>query len=152
MGSMSIWHWLIVLVVVLLIFAQEIAQHRAGPGGAVKGFKEGVKGAEDASDAPRTPRRRPRSSAARRSRARSRRSAPSRVERPVSGASGARVERPLLDARPPCFDIGISEIMVIAVVALIVLAGEAAEDGAHARPPLRPAAALRRRREVGHQS
>jgi sec-independent protein translocase protein TatA len=47
MGSMSIWHWLIVLVVVLLIL-RNIGQDL---GGAVKGFKDGVKGAEDAANA-----------------------------------------------------------------------------------------------------
>ena len=49
MGSMSIWHWLIVLVVVLLIFGtKKLRNIGQDLGGAVKGFKEGVKGAEDA--------------------------------------------------------------------------------------------------------
>ena len=52
MGSMSIWHWLIVLVVVLLIFGtKKLRNIGADLGGAVKGFKEGVKGAEDAANA-----------------------------------------------------------------------------------------------------
>jgi sec-independent protein translocase protein TatA len=52
MGSMSIWHWLIVLVVVLLIFGtKKLRNIGQDLGGAVKGFKEGVKGAEEASDA-----------------------------------------------------------------------------------------------------
>jgi sec-independent protein translocase protein TatA len=52
MGSMSIWHWLIVLVVVLLIFGtKKLRNIGQDLGGAVKGFKEGVKGAEDAADA-----------------------------------------------------------------------------------------------------
>ena len=52
MGSMSIWHWLIVLLVVLLIFGtKKLRNIGQDLGGAVKGFKEGVKGAEDAADA-----------------------------------------------------------------------------------------------------
>jgi len=56
MGSMSIWHWLIVLVVVLLIFGtKKLRNIGQDLGGAVKGFKEGVKGAEDAADAAKEP-------------------------------------------------------------------------------------------------
>jgi sec-independent protein translocase protein TatA len=45
MGSFSIWHWLIVLVIVLLIFGtKKLRNMGADLGGAVKGFKEGVKG------------------------------------------------------------------------------------------------------------
>jgi sec-independent protein translocase protein TatA len=52
MGSMSIWHWLIVLVVVLLIFGtKKLRNIGQDLGGAVKGFKEGVKGAEESADA-----------------------------------------------------------------------------------------------------
>ena len=52
MGSFSIWHWLIVLVIVLLIFGtKKLRNIGQDLGGAVKGFKEGVKGAEDAADA-----------------------------------------------------------------------------------------------------
>ena len=52
MGSMSIWHWLIVLVVVLLIFGtKKLRNIGQDLGGAVKGFKEGVKGADDAANA-----------------------------------------------------------------------------------------------------
>ena len=48
MGSFSIWHWLIVLVVVLLIFGtKKLRNIGADLGGAVKGFKEGVKSADD---------------------------------------------------------------------------------------------------------
>jgi sec-independent protein translocase protein TatA len=49
MGSFSIWHWLIVLVIVLLIFGtKKLRNIGADLGGAVKGFKEGMKGSEDA--------------------------------------------------------------------------------------------------------
>ncbi|MFZ3286819.1 MAG: Sec-independent protein translocase subunit TatA [Telluria sp.] len=48
MGSFSIWHWLIVLVVVMLIFGtKKIGNMGADIGKAVKGFKDGVKGEED---------------------------------------------------------------------------------------------------------
>jgi sec-independent protein translocase protein TatA len=52
MGSLSIWHWLIVLVVVVLIFGtKKLRNIGQDLGGAVKGFKEGVKGAGDEADA-----------------------------------------------------------------------------------------------------
>ena len=55
MGSMSIWHWLIVLVVVLLIFGtKKLRNIGQDLGGAVKGFKEGIKGAEGEADAAKT--------------------------------------------------------------------------------------------------
>jgi sec-independent protein translocase protein TatA len=52
MGSLSIWHWLIVLVVVVLIFGtKKLRNVGQDLGGAVKGFKEGMKGAETEADA-----------------------------------------------------------------------------------------------------
>jgi sec-independent protein translocase protein TatA len=49
MGGLSIWHWLIVLVVVLLIFGtKKLRNIGQDLGGAVKGFKEGIKTADDA--------------------------------------------------------------------------------------------------------
>jgi sec-independent protein translocase protein TatA len=51
MGSFSIWHWLIVLLVVVLIFGtKKLKNIGADLGGAVKGFKDGVKGANEAAD------------------------------------------------------------------------------------------------------
>ena len=48
MGSMSIWHWLIVLVVVLLIFGtKKLRNIGADLGGAVRGFKDGMKDSAD---------------------------------------------------------------------------------------------------------
>ena len=45
MGSFSIWHWLIVLLIVLLIFGtKKLRNIGADLGGAVKGFKDGMKG------------------------------------------------------------------------------------------------------------
>lgn len=50
MGSFSIWHWLIVLVVVMLIFGtKKLGNVGSDLGKAVKGFKDGVKGEEDKS-------------------------------------------------------------------------------------------------------
>jgi len=44
MGSFSIWHWLIVLVIVMLIFGtKKLRNVGQDLGGAVKGFKEGMK-------------------------------------------------------------------------------------------------------------
>ena len=44
MGSFSIWHWLIVLVIVALIFGtKKLRNIGSDLGGAVKGFKEGMK-------------------------------------------------------------------------------------------------------------
>lgn len=44
MGSFSIWHWLIVLVIVMLVFGtKKLRNIGQDLGGAVKGFKEGVK-------------------------------------------------------------------------------------------------------------
>jgi len=48
MGSFSIWHWLIVLVIVLLIFGtKKLRNIGTDLGGAVKGFKDGMKGGEE---------------------------------------------------------------------------------------------------------
>ena len=45
MGSFSIWHWLIVLVVVVLIFGtKKLKNVGSDLGSAVKGFKDGMKG------------------------------------------------------------------------------------------------------------
>eukprot|EP00042_Codosiga_hollandica_P002005 m.927738 g.927738 ORF g.927738 m.927738 type:complete len:79 (+) comp152579_c0_seq1:738-974(+) len=44
MGSFSIWHWLIVLVVVIAIFGtKKLRNVGSDLGAAVKGFKDGVK-------------------------------------------------------------------------------------------------------------
>lgn len=43
MGSFSIWHWLIVLVIVALVFGTKKLRNIGGDvGSAVKGFKEAV--------------------------------------------------------------------------------------------------------------
>jgi sec-independent protein translocase protein TatA len=52
MGGLSIWHWLIVLLVVVLIFGtKKLRNIGQDLGGAVKGFKEGMKTSEDAAAA-----------------------------------------------------------------------------------------------------
>ena len=44
MGSFSIWHWLIVLLIVVLVFGtKKLKNMGADLGGAVKGFKDGMK-------------------------------------------------------------------------------------------------------------
>lgn len=44
MGAWSIWHWLIVLVIVMLVFGtKKLRNIGQDLGGAVKGFKDGVK-------------------------------------------------------------------------------------------------------------
>ena len=48
MGSFSVWHWLIVLVIVMLVFGtKKLGNVGSDLGKAVKGFKDGVKGEED---------------------------------------------------------------------------------------------------------
>ncbi|MGF6612031.1 sec-independent protein translocase protein TatA [Paraburkholderia sp. WSM4175] len=52
MGSLSIWHWLIVLLIVALVFGtKKLRNIGSDLGGAVKGFKEGVKEADSSSAA-----------------------------------------------------------------------------------------------------
>ena len=47
MGSFSIWHWLIVLAIVMLVFGTKRIGNMGGDlGKAIKGFKEGVNGDE----------------------------------------------------------------------------------------------------------
>jgi sec-independent protein translocase protein TatA len=44
MGSFSIWHWLIVLVIVMLIFGtKKLRNMGTDLGGAVRGFKDGMR-------------------------------------------------------------------------------------------------------------
>ena len=48
MGSMSIWHWLIVLVIVALVFGtKKLGNVGKDLGSAVRGFKEGLREAGD---------------------------------------------------------------------------------------------------------
>ena len=48
MGSFSIWHWLIVLLVIILVFGtSKLKNIGKDLGGAIKGFKEGMKEGAD---------------------------------------------------------------------------------------------------------
>jgi sec-independent protein translocase protein TatA len=51
MGSFSIWHWLIVLLVIILVFGtSKLKNIGKDMGSAIKGFKEGMKeGTDEAS-------------------------------------------------------------------------------------------------------
>ena len=54
MGSFSIWHWLIVLLIVVMVFGTKKLKNMGSDlGGAVKGFKDGMK--DGAADAPAAP-------------------------------------------------------------------------------------------------
>jgi sec-independent protein translocase protein TatA len=56
MGSFSIWHWLIVLLVVVLIFGTKKLKNMGSDlGAAVKGFKDGVKDGTTSADAGAAP-------------------------------------------------------------------------------------------------
>jgi sec-independent protein translocase protein TatA len=56
MGSFSIWHWLIVLVIVMLVFGtKKLGNMGSDIGKAVKGFKDGVKGDEEKPTTPVAP-------------------------------------------------------------------------------------------------
>jgi sec-independent protein translocase protein TatA len=47
MGSLSIWHWLIVLLIVVMVFGtKKLKNIGSDLGGAVKGFKDGMKEGE----------------------------------------------------------------------------------------------------------
>jgi sec-independent protein translocase protein TatA len=51
MGSFSIWHWLIVLVIVMLVFGtKKLRNIGQDLGGAVKGFKDGIKPGEESKE------------------------------------------------------------------------------------------------------
>lgn len=55
MGSFSIWHWLIVLLIVVMVFGTKKLKNMGSDlGGAVKGFKDGMKDGS-APEQPATP-------------------------------------------------------------------------------------------------
>ena len=56
MGTWSIWHWLVVLVIVLLVFGtKKLRNIGADLGGAVRGFKDGMKTSDAPADAAAAP-------------------------------------------------------------------------------------------------
>eukprot|EP01031_Cornospumella_fuschlensis_P020946 gene20946-25665_t len=57
MGSFSIWHWLIVLLIVVMVFGtKKLKNIGSDLGGAVKGFKDGIKeGGQNSADTASAP-------------------------------------------------------------------------------------------------
>lgn len=56
MGSFSIWHWLIVLLIVVMVFGTKKLKNLGSDlGGAVKGFKDGMKEGSSAEEKPAAP-------------------------------------------------------------------------------------------------
>ncbi len=56
MGSFSIWHWLIVLLIVVMVFGTKKLKNLGSDlGGAVKGFKDGMKDGSSAEETPAAP-------------------------------------------------------------------------------------------------
>ncbi|MBS7348606.1 MAG: Sec-independent protein translocase subunit TatA [Comamonas sp.] len=52
MGTFSIWHWLIVLLIVVMVFGtKKLKNIGSDLGGAVKGFKDGMKEGTEADTA-----------------------------------------------------------------------------------------------------
>ena len=119
MGSFSIWHWLIVLLVVVLIFGtKKLKNIGTDLGGAVKGFKDGMKdGTATPADAPTPPQQ-----------------VDAPPQQPVDAEHGRRrgqdqvVTRPHArrDACRACamIDFGFDKIALIGAVALIVIGPE----------------------------
>lgn len=59
MGTFSIWHWLIVLVIVALVFGTKKLRNLGEDlGGAVRGFKTGMKEGEQEAEASKVEARR----------------------------------------------------------------------------------------------
>ncbi len=56
MGSFSVWHWLIVLLIVVLVFGTKKLKNMGSDlGSAVKGFKDGVRDGGTTSADPAVP-------------------------------------------------------------------------------------------------
>ena len=56
MGSFSIWHWLIVLLIVVMVFGtKKLKNIGSDLGGAVKGFKDGMKDGASSEEGTTTP-------------------------------------------------------------------------------------------------
>ena len=56
MGSFSIWHWLIVLLIVVLVFGTKKLKNMGQDlGGAVKGFKDGMREGTTPEEKPAAP-------------------------------------------------------------------------------------------------
>lgn len=60
MGSFSIWHWLIVLLIVVMVFGtKKLRNIGQDLGGAVKGFKDGMKDGSTPEQDPNAPAQQP---------------------------------------------------------------------------------------------
>ena len=121
MGSFSIWHWLIVLLIVVLVFGtKKLKNIGSDLGGAVKGFKDGMKerrrAPEDAGAAGSqvTATQQP----GRRQDHHRRRSQDQVLNTPWPGALRAPAGMPRM------IDLGIDKIALIGAVALIVIGPE----------------------------
>ena len=56
MGTFSIWHWLIVLLIVVMVFGtKKLKNIGSDLGGAVKGFKDGMKDGSAPEENPAAP-------------------------------------------------------------------------------------------------
>jgi sec-independent protein translocase protein TatA len=56
MGTISIWHWLIVLLIIVLVFGtKKLKNIGSDLGGAVKGFKEGIRDGSTTAETPVPP-------------------------------------------------------------------------------------------------
>jgi sec-independent protein translocase protein TatA len=56
MGSFSIWHWLIVLLIVVMVFGTKKLKNLGSDlGSAVKGFKDGMRDGSSTEEKPATP-------------------------------------------------------------------------------------------------
>ncbi|AVO48556.1 twin-arginine translocase subunit TatA [Melaminivora suipulveris] len=56
MGTFSLWHWLVVLLIVVLVFGtKKLKNIGSDLGGAVKGFKDGVRDGTAEADAAAQP-------------------------------------------------------------------------------------------------
>src|SRR5262249_15870907 len=118
MGSLSIWHWLIVLVIVMLIFGtKKLRNMGADLGGAVRGFKDGMReGGEKPADAPAPPQVTGKTAEG---------EGKSRTEHKAgTGTLHEKAPPGAFLVSAPMFDIGFSELLVIGVVALIVIGPE----------------------------
>ena len=115
MGSFSIWHWLIVLLIVVLIFGtKKLKNIGSDLGGAVKGFKDGVR---DGTATPGRPGSADRS-----------RSAPTRALDPNTVDVEAKTQVQLIArserVRARMIDFGFDKLALIGAVALIVIGPE----------------------------
>ena len=107
MGSLSIWHWLVVIVVVMLLFGRgKISELMGDVAKGVKSFKKGLADDDDSVAKPIEHK------------------TPEETQGELIGAGPVRANgrhKAAGGERLPMFDIGWSELVVIAVVAIVVI-------------------------------